>query len=150
MTEEREYRKAKGYEIDPATNMPVVPEGHFWRVKFENHGYYRERYSVTVQLRKKHQGFKEWFEYNWFGKSYLVASHSVNLFYHGTKVWDADGYYYLEPVLPKDWAASVKQAYEGVLARLEEYLESLEYQAAAKTAIKELAGDYPPKKLRAI
>ena len=35
-----------GVEIDPATGMPAVPTGYFWRVKPTNYGY-------VVQLRHR-------------------------------------------------------------------------------------------------
>lgn len=145
MSQDRQFRKVKDYEIDPKTNMPVVPEGHFWRVKFHEDDY-RGR-SVQVSLRKKMTSVSEWFWYNWFGTTREVHAKSIVLRVEGTKVWNSDGYYSEKKVDPSDYPAIIAEAYESVLAAQEEYLEELEYSTRAKAEIAKLSGDYPPKKL---
>lgn len=48
MTNKREYIRPWGeFEMDEATGLPAVPEGHFWRVTRPSRGYWQ------VQLRKR-------------------------------------------------------------------------------------------------
>lgn len=40
-----------GNDVDPETNLPVVPEGYFWRVKKDMNPL--SYFDLTVQLRRK-------------------------------------------------------------------------------------------------
>lgn len=50
MSKEYNWLESTGAKIDPATGMPELPEGYFWRVK---QGY---AYAINVQLRKRVMG----------------------------------------------------------------------------------------------
>ena len=61
MANKREYIRPYGeFEIDEATGLPVLPEGHFWRVTRPRDG------SWQVQLRKR----------TWYGSRCVARTYS--------------------------------------------------------------------------
>ena len=104
--------------IDPNTNLPTLPEGHFWRVKQDEYGY------LDVQIRRKRK--RMWSALVEKGAVLTSDSNNVNLTDIGI---DVPGYI----------AVSAGRVYVKWIERTEGYRLYAER--------KELLGDYPPKKL---
>lgn len=66
------------FEMDDSTGMPVVPEGHFWRVKRVWPSFWE------VQLRKKRPG--------WFSEKVEYATFSTYRGITRTHILDGAGY----------------------------------------------------------
>lgn len=104
--------------IDPDTNLPALPEGHFWRVKQDEYGY------LDVQIRRKRK--RLW--------SALVETGAV-LHREGFNVKLTS----LHVNVPKAIAKAAERVYVKWMERTEGYRLYEERVA--------LLGDYPPKKL---
>lgn len=118
-------------EIDVATNMPVVPEGYFWKVHVY-WGDYDKLPSTTVELRKKRRFGSKRIAYldDW------LAVRDPNVAYPE-----------LIRLLPEAYPKAIRELAEKVLRKNEKQLHDADYYARFAAAKKNLSGSYPPKKL---
>lgn len=117
-------------EIDVTTNMPVVPEGYFWKVTVY-WGDYDKCPSATVSLRKKRR----------------IGSKVIAWMDDFLAVRDPNVAYELIRLLPEAYPKAIRELAEKVLRKNEKQLHDADYYARFAAAKKNLSGSYPPKKL---
>jgi hypothetical protein len=126
-------------EINPATGLPDVPDGYFWRVKH----YWVEYHTAPtlwVQLRKR----APW--PLWPTRSVLVASRETDAEDETQKVW-IRGYWRWALADPESVPENVAHLAALVWRDQRVSVEQEAARTALVRALDEVAGDYPPKVL---
>lgn len=127
-------------EIDPTTNLPVLPTPYVWHVTIYQASEYSEEKELRVSIREPLP--PKWYSKNRFRETaYRIVRLSTDV-----KVW-RNGYYHYNPVDPKYYPNHILNQAMKLYDEYEVQLMEAELYRRADEAQKKYSGYYPPKRL---